>query len=375
MLAIGLLVLAFVLIVVFRAVYEQHGAGQIAVSLTFAPLRTARGDSVDLRLRVEHTGVLPLSWLSARIQLPTTLACAAAPDGHLEARIVVPYRGGIVRHYEVTPLARGLYRLGHLVVDFTDPLGLVPLRHDAWLEAELLAHPYADAVDLVTPTRSLIGEIERRALLEDPIAFRGVRPYQSGDPLRRMHWPQTARTGQWMVREYATAVDARICLVLNLATHTPHWAGIDAARLEGVIQAAAGLVIEACRVALPVGLLVNGVAFTATPITHVAPGASPQHRTQLLDVLARLAAYPSESPQTLLKAAAALGPETTLVLVTGPVPEAWRQDLPRLALRRDVVLMVLAEPDEPVPILRGVRLLRLAADGAAADRPSRRVPS
>lgn len=359
MAAIGLLAFAVALLVVLRAVYERHGAAQVRVSLTFAPVRTQRGERVDLLLRIEHVGILPLSWLTAKIDLPRDLSCQAAPEGHLEARLALPYRGGIVRHYAVVPEVRGLYHIRMVRVDFTDPLGLTSLRQEAEVSAQVLAHPHAAAADLATPTRSLIGEIERTALLEDPTAFRGVRPYQPGDPLRRMHWPQTARTGQLMAREYATAVDAKICLCLNIATHTPHWAGIDRPRLERVVEAAAGLAIEACRIALPVGLLVNGVAFTATPITRVPPGASATHLTQLLDVMARLAPYPSESPQALLRAASALSRETTLVLLTGSVPDVWRHELPAVAARRDVVLMVLAAPGEPVPVMPGVHVVSL----------------
>ena len=36
--------------------------------------------------------------------------------------------------------------------------------------------------------------------LEDPIRIAGARDYRPGDPLKRMHWKATARTGELQVR-------------------------------------------------------------------------------------------------------------------------------------------------------------------------------
>jgi uncharacterized protein (DUF58 family) len=370
MLAIGLIALMLFLAVVEHYVYEEHSAGQIQVSLSFSPDRGSRGEPTELLVRVEHVGRLPIPWVTIFIHLPPDLVCPAADGVSLMGRMAVPYRGGIVRHYPVTPERRGLYRIERLRVEFSDPLGLVVRRIDVFTQAEFLAHPRPLTLQLHAPTQALMGSIERPALLEDPTATRGVRPYRPDDPLRRVHWPQTARTGDLMAREYATAVDAQIYLVANLATHTPHWSTVDHERLEGVIEAVAGLTIEACRLALPVGLLVNGVAFEATAVTRVRPGASPRHLGRMLDVLARLSSYPSEGPEALLRAAAALPPEASLVFVTGVLPEAWRQGLPLLARRRAVLLMVLSAPGESVAAPRGVRLVEIpfapATDGEVA---------
>lgn len=359
MLALGVLALMLLLAFIEHYVYEEHSGGQIQVSLSFSPDRTARGEATELLVRVEHVGRLPIPWVTVYVHLPPDLACPAAAGNSLMGRMAVPYRGGIVRHYPVTPLRRGLYRLERLRVEYSDPLGLVIRRIDVLTQAELLAHPHPRTLQLVAPTSALMGSIERPSLLEDPTATRGVRPYRPGDPLRRVHWPQTARTGELMAREYATAVDAQTYLVANLATHSPHWSGVDHARLEAVVEAVAGLVIQACRVALPVGLLVNGVAFEATAVTRVQPGASPRHLGRLLDVLARLSSYPSESPEALLRAAAALPPEATLVFVSPTLPDAWRQGLPLLARRRALTLMVLAAPGETIVAPQGVRVVEV----------------
>ncbi len=367
MLAIVLVALMLLLAFIEHYVYEEHSGGQIEVSLSFDPDRVARGETTDLLVRVEHVGRLPIPWVTVYLQLPRGLACPAAEGQFLMGRMAVPYRGGIVRHYPMTPVHRGLYRVEQLRVEFSDPLGLVVRRLDVRTRAELLAHPLPSAASLAPPMRALMGSIERPALLEDPTATRGVRPYRPDDPLRRVHWPQTARTGDLMAREYATAVDAQLYLVSNLATHSPHWSNVDHERLEAVVEVAAGLAIDACRMALPVGLLVNGVAFEATPVTRIRPGASPRHLAHFMDVLARLSAYPAESAESLLRAAASLPPEASLAVISAAMPDSWRQALPALARRREVVLFLLATPDEAPVVPRDVRTVRLAL---AATAPS-----
>jgi len=365
-LALLIFIVLGVLVLIERELYVERSVEPIEVTLSFAPGRVATGEAAELLIRVENPGPLPVPWVVVEIDLPEGLHCDAADGRFLRARMGVPYRGGVVRHYPVRPARRGLYRLHRTHVTYTDPLGLATLDSRVWTPAELLAYPVPTEVALAGPTRAVIGEIERRSLYEDPTAFRGVRPYRSGDPMRRMHWPQTARTGQFMVREYATAVDARLHLCLNLATHTPHWSGIDRERLEAVISVGAGLAIAARAAALPTGLVVNGVAFEATPVTRLAPGASDRHLARTLDVLARLAPYPSQTVESLVDTAWRLPASDTLVFVSAGVPEAWRRSLPDLARRRDVILFVLAPADEPVPVLRHTRVVRLPLDPGRA---------
>jgi uncharacterized protein (DUF58 family) len=374
MVALGLLLLILLWVVVEYYVYSELVDGQIRVSLSFSPDRVARGEQAELLLRVEHVGRLPIPWLSFYVELPAHLACPASAYGVLEGRLAIPYRGGIVRHYPVSPARRGLYRFSQPVrVEFSDPLGLVLRRVAVRPRAELIAYPWPRDSAVAAPIpRALMGAVERFALLEDPTATRGVRDYQPQDPLRRVHWPQTARTGRLMAREYATAVETHLYLVLNIATHVPHWANVDHERLEAVIEVAAGLAMAACRQAVPVGLVVNGVAFEATPITRLAPSASLHHLARLIDVLARLAAYPAESAEALVQAALGLPPDSTVLFVTATVPEGLRLPLRKLARHTPTVVVAIAPEGEAVAAPPDVRVVRLPL-AAPPESPGRQV--
>ena len=68
------------------------------------------------------------------------------------------------------------------------------------------------------------GRMERRSFHSTPNAA-GIRLYQPGDPMNRIHWPMSARTQQLMVKEFELDPTADIWLILDLneAVHVETW--------------------------------------------------------------------------------------------------------------------------------------------------------
>ena len=100
----------------------------------------------------------------------------------------------------------------------------------------------------------------------------GVRPYQAGDPINRIHWKISARTGKLSTR-----------LFENPHVRSGRTIDLDALVKNGVergLSIAAGRVVEAGREGVPIGLRDRGVR------TPPAPG-----RAARLDLLGRLALY------------------------------------------------------------------------------------
>ena len=65
--------------------------------------------------------------------------------------------------------------------------------------------------------KGILGEIEiRRSMVEDSLAFRGIREYQPFDSYRSINWKQTARTGNLMVNMRGFTTDSRVRIMLNL---------------------------------------------------------------------------------------------------------------------------------------------------------------
>ncbi|HEV2320391.1 MAG TPA: DUF58 domain-containing protein [Verrucomicrobiae bacterium] len=119
--------------------------------------------------------------------------------------------------YQVTFLTRGYFQLGPLLLETGDVFGL----HRRFRVA---GEPhFALVLPKVLPlqgynlaSRRPIGEIRvTHRLFEDPTRLAGVRPYQQGDPLNRIHWRATARTGQLHSRHYETSRVAGATFLLD----------------------------------------------------------------------------------------------------------------------------------------------------------------
>ena len=129
---------------------------------------------------------------------------------------VVP-RGPVSRyHYEVVPPRRGVYPVGPLQAEFSDPFGVAFLKRTLDDGGQLTVAPAA--VDLASISlsdgRGQDGSRTTKELAHASHDDAMTREYRSGDPLRRVHWPVTARHGKLMVRaeESVTAPEAAVVL-------------------------------------------------------------------------------------------------------------------------------------------------------------------
>jgi uncharacterized protein (DUF58 family) len=94
---------------------------------------------------------------------------------------------------------RGTTRLTGLSLRSHYPFGLISRQRILPMAAEVVVYPHPEGRD---GARMLIGEgdqDETRARGTGDGDFQGLREYVAGDPVRRLHWPTTARTGRAMV--------------------------------------------------------------------------------------------------------------------------------------------------------------------------------
>ncbi len=115
--------------------------------------------------------------------------------------------------------------------------------------------------------------------------YYGIREYRSGDNPRRIHWRQSARTGQLMIREMSRYQDHRIWCVVH--TRVDKGDAEQAERLERAISAAATVLCDALEQGARVGLICDGQPFSVMP-----PGAGRAYRPRLLRELALRAGSP-----------------------------------------------------------------------------------
>ncbi|HWJ97318.1 MAG TPA: DUF58 domain-containing protein, partial [Acidimicrobiales bacterium] len=142
--------------------------------------------------------------------------------------------------FEWPGLRRGVVPFAVVDAKANGPLGLASAgrRHLVALPAPLHVAPHPIETETRWPRARAVGFGTNEGSPIGDDLFRSVRPYQSGDEQRRVHWKATAHHGQLMVRESDGLGVVIVRLVVDLGLPGP---GADLAAGRAAWVAAAAL--------------------------------------------------------------------------------------------------------------------------------------
>ena len=155
------------------------------------------------------------------------------------------------------PARRGVHRLPAPLAVAEDPLGLVRTRRRTGEELHLTVAPRLPELSSCAPcvdSGMRHGGGRRRLRTLDALEFRGIRPHEPGEPLNRVDWKSTAKTGSLMLREMEAATDDEVTLLLNGAAADVVGDGPDTT-FEIAVQAAGAMAVYELRSGHSVTLL------------------------------------------------------------------------------------------------------------------------
>jgi len=221
------------------------------------------GQKVAVLVSVRNAGKLPVAWVLMEDLLPRRALMARPPQIHLHGKrlhLAMLLAGARKTFpYQVEFAARGYYQIGPLVLETGDVFGLHRRWHVAAAPHFVLVYPEVIALEgYDLASRRPIGEVRMtHRLYEDPTRISGVRSYQAGDPLNRIHWRATARTGllHSKVYEPSSVAGATILLEFNETAYEPRH---EPYRSELAVTAAASLANALYQMNQQVGLVTNG---------------------------------------------------------------------------------------------------------------------
>lgn len=221
------------------------------------------GEKVAVVVTIENRGWLPIIWVLLEDLLPKHALLHEPPNlgvqgERLQLAMLGP-RGRKSILYQLVCNRRGYYQLGPLVLETGDLFGL-HRRHRVVTEPHfLLVYPKVVAINAYNiASRRPIGEVLlTHRLYEDPTRISGVRQYQPGDPLNRVHWRATARTGVLHSKVYEPSTIAGLTLLLDFHRDV-HDRKHEPLRSELAVTAAASLANVVHQLGQQVGLVSNG---------------------------------------------------------------------------------------------------------------------
>ncbi|MBI4233221.1 MAG: DUF58 domain-containing protein [Chloroflexi bacterium] len=315
--------------------------------------RAQVGDTIEERITIHNTGLLPKGWLE--VQDLTDMA------GYSTGMVVtLPSHG--FRSWKASSVARrrGRYTLGPVRVAAGDPFGLFRKERRFLGSQELIVYPataplpYFRVLAADTPGE---GPPRQRVQHITPHAS-SVRQYQAGDSLNRIHWPTTARLGQLMVKEFDLGLGSDLWVLVDLQRQAQAGAG-EATTDEVMVTIAASITHKYLEAEMPVGLVAQGDRRYFLP---AARGTG-----QLLQALENLALMRAEGTMPLGEVIASEGGRfnrfTTLVVITPSLDLDWVGGVESLAKRRVRVIAILVDPTSFDRSGSATRVLERLAEG------------
>ncbi len=245
------------------------------------PSRLRAEQSVDVQLTV--TSTRRLASLVFEEQLPEALGTPVRVPVS-----VLPIGDSLEHGYRFTARRRGVFQVGPLVAEWSDPFGLTRKRVEVAPAQTVIVHPHTESVqDRITSREWEDPPIRPPQSKPWPSGFEfyGMRDYVNGDDPRRIIWTASAKTDdRYLVRESEQGITDRVVLLLDTDVDE-HSTDAPSATFEDAVRAVASLGVRHLADGFSVSLELNG-ARVAKALR--GPGA----RLPLLDQLA--AAQPED---------------------------------------------------------------------------------
>ena len=236
-------------VVIAARVWVQVRRWDVAVTRQVHPARVQAGAEARVELTVRN---------ARSRRTPPLQASDAFDGGRRSARFAIgPLAGGETRasSYRLPSNRRGVYHLGPLELQLTDPFGLAHHTCSTAPDTSLTVHPH---YDLVPVHASSSHRDDDRRLAHAMISKAGsefymLREYEPGDDLRRVHWPSTARIDDLVIRQPEGVQRGRVTVVADVRD-TVH----DAESLEALLSGVASLAVSCLGAGLQVRVVTTG---------------------------------------------------------------------------------------------------------------------
>lgn len=208
-----LVALAFAGMTVVAWVLVAAGSRRLTVSRRVTPERPLAGDPLRFRFVLGSRWRLP--------GLHVVLRDAAGGAEGLPREVVVEDMG-LRRERAATTPSRPARRGVHLLPAFTatveDPMGLARARRQAGEPLRLFVAPRLEELASCAPcarSGAQRGGGKRRLPTRNAWEFRGIRPHTPGEPVERVDWKSTAKTGALMLREMEADTEDDLTVLLD----------------------------------------------------------------------------------------------------------------------------------------------------------------
>ncbi|HLO02213.1 MAG TPA: DUF58 domain-containing protein [Symbiobacteriaceae bacterium] len=348
--------------------WQRYALSRVRYERWFEKGHTFPGEPVGLTVQCENLKPLPLWPLKVEEQIPVALQItrrrtfARVGRDQINFNTAIGAYQTVTRQYVVTPNRRGFYRLGPARLGAGDPFGLKEQFRDEERSPGLVVYPKVMPLEAFgLDSRRPLGDLATpQSLLTDPFRVAGTRGYVAGDPLNRIHWGATARTGDLQVRIAEPTQGLTLAICLNCWSFDQFWEGIDPDSYERGCALAASIANWATEASIPISFHANGVAVEWSAPLSLPQGRGTEGLARILEGIARLeGGSPISLPNLLERTIPTLPSGTAVVVITRAVSDELYGLLAEVRRRRPVILFVTG-PVAELPPLPGLNVVYVA---------------
>lgn len=306
-----LLVMAAILAAVLIGqyfLYQRQGQKRLNYTLTLkrsdsAEIAAGTGiileafedEELELIEEIDNAKPLPLPWVRTEISCSRWLTFHGCRDtnakddgqkGLISGIFTLRGRQKCRRTWRIKCEKRGVFTIDDVSVTVSDLFGLVRNSRVIKLDQQLRILPIPAEIEPVEMSGdAFIGDIPvRRFVLPDPFVISGAREYTGREPMNRIHWAQSARSGSLMVYCNEFTTERRVMILLNIQrSYHGEKQQMSLPTMEALIKGAAFTLEQCAESHTECALAVN----SPQPVPPVT-GEGYEHRMNALRELAEL---------------------------------------------------------------------------------------
>ena len=251
------LVVLTVVCIIYGKLLEKVALKGLTCTRAFSQTAVFEGDEGEMVEVISNDRPLIVPWLRVESRVSRHLQFGKRETLEISMFTLMPYQR-VTRRHKVKYLHRGAYNIGSAALTAGDVTGIFQCSREQKLNAPVIVYPrlLSDS-ELPMPLSRLIGEaMVQRQLQRDPFLINSIRPYRPGDPVRDIHWPATARTGEVHVRVHDYSAQTRLLVVINSQLKERQWDNLmdyEQDMVEREISMAATMCVNTLRMGLTAG--------------------------------------------------------------------------------------------------------------------------
>ncbi len=334
-LAMGLLAL-----LVLSYIWTRLSLFQIQGAREIAPMHLQVGDVLNDTISIANRSHIGKPWIEVhdRTSIP----------GHDATRAISLRRRSVERWTTLSIcVRRGRYSIGPVQVRSSDPLGIFESSSELPIRGDILIYPPVfELPALQLPFADAVGNRyhERPAMVSTP-SVATIREYVMGDPMNKIAWALSARTGSLMVKEFDLSPTSELWVVVDFDASATVSAprqilngraerfSFAEAWIDSYDELAASIAASVCRAGMDQKRAVGYIG-TTSPRSVIMPDSHDRGYRRILEELAVASSQGRETiAQLLITESRRFDRNRTPVVITSSLDPAWLSALEGLMLR------------------------------------------